>query len=206
MTCRRPSSDLPDQLARAEDSARHMTTGGRGSEKPMNYYSQLRRSFSLFPARLRAPIAWPNDLPPRSCRVCNTHHTCRGRVTSCATQSLASCFETLPAETYMYLLGLSLKSLAYLACLSCVPFRHHSCWGSFPIIGCSSKEAACCVALATKIPWWVCTTSLFACVVHECVRITACVRLASLASFEADCRRPIFCGHAINCSTSKQHT
>jgi hypothetical protein len=42
------------------------------------------------------------------------------------------------------------------------------------------------VALTREIPWWVCTASFSACVVHECVRIIACLRLFSLVSFEAD--------------------
>jgi hypothetical protein len=155
---------------------------------------------------LRAPTAWPNDLPPRSCRVCNTHQAPAEGVKchQCRHSSLA--FETLPAETYMYLLGLSLKSLAYFACLPCVPFSPPflAVESPVPTIGCSSKEAACMlhacccgVALARGIPWWVCTTLVSACVVHECVRIIACV-LPPLRLL-----RSVFCGHAINGSTSK---
>jgi hypothetical protein len=48
-------------------------------------------------------------------------------------------------------------------------------------------QAACCcgVALTREIPWWVCTTLVSACVVHE-KRANHRMRLASLASFGAD--------------------
>ena len=94
----------------------------RPAEPMMIKSSWVVRELSFLPARLRAPTAWPNDLPPRSCRVCNTHQAPAEGVKchQCRHSSLA--FETLPAETYMYLLGLSLKSLAYFTCLPCVPF------------------------------------------------------------------------------------
>ena len=75
-------------------------------------------------------------------------------------------------------------------CLTCLLACLCSFWEIIQIIGCSSKEAACCMLLqrgmATEIPWWVCTTSLSACFVHANHGMRACTRFASLASFEAD--------------------
>ena len=131
----------------------------------------------------------------RRARVVSATHTTPAelRVTTCATHHLPLKVETLPAETYMYLLGLSSKSLAYLACLPCVPFRYHSLAGDLSNYRLLEQGGSMLHAAAwlwrRESRGWVCTTSLFACVVHECVRITACMRLASLASFGADGRK-----------------
>jgi hypothetical protein len=87
-----------------------MTSGGRGRAHEL---FRRRWELSFFLRACVLPSRGP--MISRRARVvfCNTHHLQR-RVTRAP---LTTRLETLPAGTYMYLLGLSSKSLAYLACL-----------------------------------------------------------------------------------------